>query len=749
MNIYNNIILRKKQSLFIQDKKNVNIVLQHDIQNILNKLSYYGYTLDQDICKLLLTYNQHDLESFKLDLIDEIADITGMDTGHSPLIKNFNKSDYEAYIKTVYSENGNELPCGCKIDLKKEIVDKYHFCPICNEEFSEPISEMELDFSNLKIITHAKADDIYALFTDIVGSNIPLSKYNKEIVKTIIEIEKDKIYSYFPKKTTVRETISFISTVIINKKIEPSYIYQNITTITDVLRLAASLCDGDVTLKKQTYRYDFNNSTKKIIINLIDIISAKNTNSLQDAVKYRKNWLHLLKSLHVGSYEKKYNSAFKFAKTLREDHKSINTFASTVDEYYWKSGLVSKNISNNGVVASDRKSVSEKYMDNLLKLLRTRPGEFVRRLDFLLRSPIDNIAVVDEFAVVITKIESRMLLQLVSHFKARSIPSKIRYFIPKGEISNIKVINEDKRIPISKPVGNYLIKTIEKELIRRFKTKEKLGSVYISDSLKNFTFPMNNRMSTKSIVNIPMGSVIPIEESDYFRLFIYWENKKTETGNDRTDIDLSVICYDENYQYKEHISFNNMRSRHGANIRHSGDITDAPNGASEYIDFDIASLKTAGFKYLVMNVISFSGITFDEIKCNAGYMKLSEFTKEKNIYYNPKDIENKFDVSGRYLVNIPLVIDVDTLMIYWANISLSGISDMGRCVEHGKSGISAMIEALEQMNKENMNLYDFFMYHLKARAENVDLIPSNTKKYDLVLDNEILKDLDNILANWL
>ncbi|BFH15270.1 hypothetical protein J6TS7_60690 [Paenibacillus dendritiformis] len=85
----------------------------------------------------------------------------------------------------------------------------------------------------------------------------------------------------------------------------------------------------------------------------------------------------------------------------------------------------------------------------------------------------------------------------------------------------------------------------------------------------------------------------------------------------RTDIDLSAVLYDDAWNYKEHISYTNLRSaRYKA-----AHIVSAPHGACEFIDIDIPSVLQYGGRYIVASLHSFTGQVYSELpECFAGWM---------------------------------------------------------------------------------------------------------------------------------
>jgi hypothetical protein len=60
------------------------------------------------------------------------------------------------------------------------------------------------------------------------------------------------------------------------------------------------------------------------------------------------------------------------------------------------------------------------------------------------------------------------------------------------------------------------------------------------------------------------------------RFFTYWRQT-----NRRTDYDLSVLLLDDEFHTAGQVSWTNY---HHDGVVHSGDITDATNGATEFID---------------------------------------------------------------------------------------------------------------------------------------------------------------------
>ena len=85
------------------------------------------------------------------------------------------------------------------------------------------------------------------------------------------------------------------------------------------------------------------------------------------------------------------------------------------------------------------------------------------------------------------------------------------------------------------------------------------------------------------------------------RFFVYWKQREQ-----RTDYDLSVLLLDDDFLLAGQVSWTNL-SELGA--VHSGDITEAPDGATEFIDLDLGRVSA---RYVVPQVNIYSGEGFDD-----------------------------------------------------------------------------------------------------------------------------------------
>lgn len=198
------------------------------------------------------------------------------------------------------------------------------------------------------------------------------------------------------------------------------------------------------------------------------------------------------------------------------------------------------------------------------------------------------------------------------------------------------------------------------------------------------------------------------ENARYLRSFIYWK----EPQGDRTDLDLSAVLLDENLKVLDNVSYFNLRSDR-YNAYHSGDITSAPNGASEYIDIDLEDLKSKGVRYISIMVNSFTHTPFCDLpECFVGFME-RESIKSGEIY-EPKTVVNKSDITSSSEQVMPMIIDIYNMEVVWADLMVSSSSWINN-VHYNKNNVIFAIKSM--LNAVKPNMYDLAMLNVLARGE--------------------------------
>lgn len=691
----NQIYLRRKTKLILNKSKEPTPQL-HYIATIAANFESLGYSLSKPVIDILYTYSTDQLNEFYLTTIHSLQELLGADKTYKPMYPNFPQqvmkaSDAELYINALihYASLGTILP-------------QYEHQP------RFPL----FDRTKLKLIALGSMNDFLTIFRNLLSSKTSLSESDREDLADVFASLPEHVEQIIPQDIPLKENVALLGKLIVENNLNYKPLNQYVKTATDVLRLAVSLSNGDISLAANTRFKSFKRKERRLLLALLE-----NCGSIEEDMKrYKNRWIRLGERLHPAEYKQFTKVTEAFSK-LR-NNEDIPTF----------NGLVAQALQNNQI-------------DEAIRLLSSRPGEFARKLDQLLRMHLKPQSVIDSFQLVADKVETTVLLQVREHFKHRNEDKEKRSFFPKGNVAKMYVI--DNTLPaIDANVCEAAVSVCEKSLIEAYKQKEPLGKVYLDEALKNYIVPFSQRSANKSLKSVVRGSKIDIAEStNTIRTFIYWKDGSNEWG---TDIDLSAVMYDESWGYLEHVSYTNLRSAKYKSC-HSGDITSAPAGASEFIDLDIQSVRNFGGRYVVFSIHSFSGEAFNQLpECFMGWMSRED--PNSGEIYEPKTVENKLDITSDSMICIPMILDLYENQVIWTDIALRTEPEYANNVEENQMGMVLMGKALTTLVKPN--LYDLFKLHIEARGEHCD----NIEEADLIfsVDKGITPfDLDIIVSDYL
>ncbi|MGE6259958.1 TerD family protein [Heyndrickxia sporothermodurans] len=660
----NEIYLRRKNKLILEPSTN-DSTNDPQIATIIKNIEEFGYTLSENVINTLKTYSIQQLEGFYTRLIKDLGQMIGANKNFSPMYPNFPKqvmdaSESELYLNAVihYLTNGRLLP-----------------------EYEKNVRVPLFDKIEINIIDLGSKEEFFSIFINLLASKTSLSETDKKDIEWIFKDNLLQIPSILPNEIPLKENIALVSKLILEYQLDTNLLFPYFKTPTDVLRLCVAISDGDISLAENTRFKSFRRKERRLIMGLLE-----NCSNLEEGMKkYKNRWIRLGERLHPFEFKQLYPRTQTAFRKIR-NNEQIETF---------NSQLV--------------KAIKQKDFHTAINLLKQRPGEFARKLDYLLREHPHPFVVVEEFEKIAASISTTVLLQVINHFKNRNSEKDIRVFFPKGNISKLFAI--DNGLPkLDEDICQTIIQICESTLVNMFSKRDSLGKVYIDEALKDYVVTFSQRSANKSLRSIVRGSKIDIpNDAKTIRSFIYWK----EPQNDRVDIDLSAVIYSEKWEYLEHISYTNLRS--GKLVAyHSGDITSAPNGASEFIDIDIHSVQRSGGRYVVFSIHSFSDQVFSEVpECFIGWM-LRQYPNSGEVF-EPKTVEDKIDVTSSTKIGIPMIVDLYENKIIWADIALKSNPRYYNNVEGNQMGMILIGKALTTMNKTN--LYDLLQLHVQARGE--------------------------------
>ena len=624
-----------------------------------------GYIMDQELLNAVADLDRHDICVLVEAIIPFMKHNKGADVVHKPMYPNFPQQVMEASDMELF------------MNAYAHYVTGGHWKP----DYEELPREFAFENVNFIELHNVTSEEYLGLFTKLLNSADSLSDYDKRVVEYMLEYENhDSLV--FPEPIPFKENMVMVAKYMIehDQDITPL-----VKTATDVLRIITHLNGGDVSLATNTKFKSLPRKQRRMFTRLLEGVISE-----EDIRRHKNKWVRLFHNLHVGEYS---NKVLQVAKKARNNKPlySVNAAVETC--------------------------LNDGHTDEAVKMLTKRPGEFARRLDYVLRTTDNHKCVIEGFSRVAQKVSTRVLLQVAGHFNYRFNDDVPRVAFPKGQVQKAVLLPKQVDLTDISDAALDIINVVNDTLVERFKELPSLGKVYLDDSLKGCPLPTQQRSVSEGANLVARGTHMPIGEKNTLRFFIYWKGQ---------DIDLSATFHDENFEMIERVAYTNLRSK-VMEAYHSGDITRAPNGASEFIDINL-DMVPPKVRYIAMNVLVYSGPNFvDHEVCYAGWMTRSK--PNSNEIYDPKTVDTKVDLTAASRNAIPVVFDVVNRKAIWCDLmtgrNVRWNSDsmqhywnpMGNNVENNKASIEDVLKAITTISRTT--LHDLFSLHATARAVEV------------------------------
>jgi len=710
MNATNKILLRRKNLLIVEpinadyeQTKNEQVLVVTMMKNVQS----LGFTFSKELFEALSHMNRDELKVFYSDLIPALKELVGADVEYNPMYPNFPTQ--------VAEMDGIEL-------FINAIVHYWSFGTLMPEYEKDERLPL-IDVNKMALLSTGNHEDLMEIFKNLVASKTSLSAQDKEDVTTIIKDCADYA-NYLPDEIPLKENVALIGKLIIEEAPvkSASAISKYFRTATDVLRLVTALSDGDISLAGKTKYRNLKRRERRMILDLL----ANCGNITEDLFRYQYEWIRVAEILHPFEYNyPRYKNVNKAFDTLRNDKKPL-MFGGKVQA---------------AILRKDMKAAAD--------LLKSRPGEFARQLDKVLRDSDNPAYILECFKSVAVEISAPVLLQVRQHFIGRmaETPNPVRVFFPKGNLA--KAMSIKNELPaIDKTICQNVAKACRDALIEQYKSKESLGKVYVDEEFKNYLVPFSQRSASSTNKSVVRGSQLPIKsDASAVRAFIWWTNTSKGNGWDagRVDIDLSAAIYDSDWNYVEHVSYTRLRSGK-MKAFHSGDITNGGSlngkGVAEFIDVDIDAVAENG-RYIVYQVYNYTGQHYSSLEnCRFGWMEREDV--QSGEIFEPTTVNMVMDVNAEGVTAIPVIFDCVERKFIWCDMNL-GIERShhgGINLESNISGVTATCYAMTHLNKPN--IYDLAMLNAMARGTVVtdrneaDIIFSNdtTVPFEIVVEKD-------------
>jgi hypothetical protein len=685
----NAIYLRRRSKVMLPDASGATPV--NILASLQRNLESLGFLLSRDVIERLKALNPIQVDAFYQRLVKDLQALVGAHRKFEPMYPNFpsqvmGMSEAELYFNAIM-----------------------HYWTLQRPQYTKEERPSLEDRPALRVIHLGSRDDFETLFTLLARSKSPFTPQDKADVKWFVAQYRDGIRRLLPDNVPSKENLASLGAELVRNTTDAAAVLdKHVQTATDVLRLAVALSDGDVSLATACKFGKFRRRERALLLGWVE----RAANRTEDMLRWGPRWVRLGERLHPGEYASRFPQTAAAFDVLRND-RPFTTF----------NGRVEAELSQNNTAA-------------VLDLLETRPGELARRLDHLARTSPSPHAVVSRFAEQAERVSTPVLLQVLTHFRRRGEPAELRTFFPKGNVGNLFATAEP--LPGLPPgVSNELAAIGERALLARFAQLPPLGKCYLDPRLKSYLVPFSQRSASKSLRTLVRGGRLPLPDCTTLRFFVWWKN-----GRGRVDLDLSAAMYDGEYRYIDTLAYYNLKN-FGAH--HSGDITDAPKGAAEFIDIDLARCLAQRVRYVVMCLNSFTQQPYCDLpECFAGWM--ARQAPNSGEVFEPKTVVDKVDVASDTRFCLPAIFDIVRREVIWADVALANNPRFANNVRNNLSGVSLMLRAMTQLRKTD--LHTLFGLHVRARGEAVSDVESAQSVF--AVDRGVTPfDLDRIAADYM
>jgi len=657
-----------------------------------------GYALDGELAKRLVSAPVSRIKAIHDGVIRAAKEIKGV-RRYAPMYPNFPRQVMEASEAELYL-NAIMHYFGTSIGLR--ILPKY-------ERAARP--ELDFDESKVTLVRLGSEDDFINLMSNLAGSKSAFSATDREDILSLDDETFWAVLEGLDFKN--RENLAVLNAETLRRG--GSVVVAKSSTATDILRLAVALSDGDVSLADKTQFRSFKRAERRLLLGLLSEIEG---GIVEDMSRHQQAWKRLGERLHPGEFNQFPNVQEAF-KVIR-NNESFTTFNAAVESALFL---------GDALVAA--------------QILKARPGEFARRLDKLLRMalPVEQKNILGMFADVAARVSPTVLVQARNSFANRRKES-VRTFFPKGSVAKMQAV-KDQRGELFESSRLEALSILDAALIANFRDRGDLGGSWVDPALKGIAVPFGQRSASKALRTLGRGSRLSFgEDTNVLRFFIWWMDAESDGWGygAHTDIDLSAVMFGDDFNYVDAITYYNLR---GSGSVHSGDITSAPNGASEFIDIDVDRLRARGVRYVAMTLHSYSGQDFVELpECFAGFMERRDLGSGE--IYDPRTVTNKVDLTAKSRGATPFIFDLETGEAIWVDLSMQ-ISTMAGNVANSKGQITSLVEAMTTLTPPN--LYDLFTVHAAARG---GIVEKDEAKTVFAVDGDVSPfDTELILSEFL
>ncbi len=376
-------------------------------------------------------------------------------------------------------------------------------------------------------------------------------------------------------------------------------------------------------------------------------------------------------ALHPGDYAKRFPNVVK-AYDLLLNNLSITTFNSQLEFFL------------------------ENKDNQALELLKTRRGEFLRRLNHTISLFGEQAS--QAFIPIIVQLKMMQLLKLQSYLETINY-RLYRTIAPKGNWTKMQILKANEDNIIDEKILQELLSAIAQEIKIRV---DKFAPIV---SLNEDTKMIKLQTNDSDLTSYGRGTIFPIPDNiQFIRTASYWRSGET---NDNIWYDNGWSFFDRYWKPLGNCCWNEPYFAAGAIF--SGDPTnskDLEGNGCQLIDLYLKQLKLANVRYAVWNILCFSHLSFDNAEEVCASLQWGENPSQGNLF-EPSRCQFAFPLTGNNMTKYIAMIDLHHNHLIYLDANLYGsVSSAGSNLERLSENMPAFMEYLETIP----SVFDLFKH---------------------------------------
>ncbi len=603
---------------------------------VISNMSYFGFAPSKDVCQRLMKLGNKALGEWWTKVRPAFEEFTGDNKKMDRFVvyKNFpqevlDMSEGEYWIKQILMYVGFPAPWFAQKELERE-------------KMKENI--------DLKVVHLSNDSTMDNIFRSLLG--LPSKWVADQLDEVTFMLDNNQQFD--PTSIPFKENMVEVAKLLIERNITPT-----LRSASDVMRLAAGLSDGDISLRTNSKFKKFSRQERRFLLGMLNEISRDNLEN--DLAMRKEQWKRLLSYLHPNDFGNKFKTVCKVYHDLY-----------------------------NNDLASFHAQLEASFLNNFedgLDLLATRPGEYMRSL----RRVVTMVGqkAIKKFAEVAPRLTVSQLVKLRSYLLTCNSRS-FRTIAPKGNWTKLKVM--DNELTLKETQRKALLVIVDTQLAK--KLAERAGGLKFN--VADDTSRIKLQTSDSELLPYGRGTVFPIpEDVNFIRSASYWKVGHAST----VWFDNGWNFFGEKWQNLGACCWSATNFGHKAAI-FSGDPVsggEMKGRAAQMIDLYLDQLEQAGVRYAVWNILCFSRISFNKVEEVFGALQWGK-DPQKGKLFEPSRCQLAFPLKGESMTKYVAYIDLKKRELVYIDANLQGdVSGAGANGPKLAETMPAFVEYLDSL----------------------------------------------------